>query len=118
MKTTKIGFNRARLAMIAAGMAFLGCTGQGSPARAAEPIRVNVSYADLNMESPAGVRVLYVRLRSAARRVCAPLDDGRQTSGNFPYLRCYKTALDSAVVKINRPALTAMHENRQQTAGG
>ncbi len=118
MKTAQICFNRVRLAMISAGIALLACGGTGGLAWAAEPIRVNVSYADLNLESPAAVSSLYGRLRSAAQRVCKPLDDGRYSPANFGFQRCYQTALDSAVAKINRPVLTAMHNSRRAEAGG
>jgi UrcA family protein len=118
MKTSRICFNRVRVTMISAGIALLACGGTGGLAWAAEPIRVYVSYADLNLESAAGVRSLYGRLKSAAQRVCAPLDDGRYSPGNFGFQRCYQTALDSAVAKINRPVQTAMHNSRRQEAGG
>lgn len=118
MKTPQICFNRVRLTMISAGIALLACGGTGGLAWAAEPIQMNVSYADLNLESAAGVRSLYGRLKSAAQRVCAPLDDGRHGPRNFRFERCYRTALDSAVAKIDRPVLTAMHNSRRQEAGG
>ena len=104
--------------LISAGIALLTCGGTGGLAWAAEPIRVNVSYADLNLESAAAVRTLYGRLRSAAQRVCTPVDDGRYSPSNFAFQRCYQTALDSAVAKSNRPVLTAMHNSRRQEAGG
>jgi UrcA family protein len=118
MKTPRICFNPARVAVISAGIAVLCCAGTGSLAWAAEPIRIDVSYADLNIESAAGVKSLYGRLRFAAQRVCAPLDDGRGIPGNFRYQNCYKTALDSAVGQINKPVLTAMHQSRGRVAGG
>jgi UrcA family protein len=118
MKTSHICFNRVRFAMISAGIAVLACAGSGQLAWAAEPMRVSVSYADLNIESAPGLRLLYGRLQSAARRVCAPLDDGRQSLGNFPFHRCYETALNSAIADIDKPVLTAMHKSRRQVAGG
>jgi UrcA family protein len=104
--------------LISAGIAVLACCGTGGLARAAEPIQVNVSYADLNLESAAGIQSLYGRLKFASQRVCAPWDDGRSSHANFVFQRCYQTALDSAVAKINRPVLTAMHNSRRQEAGG
>jgi UrcA family protein len=117
MKTAQICLNRVRLTMISAGITLLAWGGTGGLAWAAEPIRVNVSYADLNLESAAGVRSLYGRLKSAALHVCAPLDDGRHSPRNFRFQRCYQIALDSAVAKIDRPVLTAMHSRRQEAGG-
>jgi len=108
----------ACLALISAGMAVLSFAGSAHLAWAADPMQVSVSYADLNMESAACLRSLYGRLQSAARRVCAPLDDGRQSSRNLPFVRCYDSALSSAVAQINKPVLTAMHNSRRQPAGG
>ena len=118
MKTPHAYFNLARLAVISAGIAFFGCAGTGSLAWAAEPMQITISYADLNVESAAGVRSLYGRLRFAAQRVCAHLDDGRLSPPNIRYQSCYETALDSAVAKINEPVLTAMRSGRRQVAGG
>ena len=38
--------------------------------RAAEMPSVTVRYADLNLNTPAGVEALYARLRAASRSVC------------------------------------------------
>jgi UrcA family protein len=118
MQTTQIRRNRVRLAMFSAAVAVLARAGTGQPAWGAEPMQVSISYADLNMESAAGLRSLYGRLKNAARHVCSPLDDGRHSPANFAFLRCYETALDSAVAKVNRPVLTAMHNSRRQEARG
>ena len=113
MKTSHI-----RFAMISAAITVLACAGSGQSARAAEQMRVSVSYADLTIETAGGIRSLYGRLQSAARRVCAPLDDGRQSPGNFAFQRCYESALSSAVAGIDKPVLTAMHIGRRPAAGG
>jgi UrcA family protein len=118
MKTSYIRFNLVRVAMISAGITLLACAGTGQLAWAGEPMQVSVSYADLNIHSAAGVRSLYVRLQSAARRVCTPLDDGRQSPRNLPFQRCYQTALNSAVAGVNEPVLTAMHNSRRPVPGG
>jgi len=118
MKIPPICLNRVRLAVISAAIAILGCAGTGAPARADEPIRIDVSYADLNIKSAAGQRALYGRLKSAAQRACAPLDDGRHSPTSFRFQGCCQTALDSAVANINQPALTAMHSRSRKAAGG
>lgn len=118
MKTVNARRIRTHLVMVAGAIASFCIAGTGSLAWAAEPMRVVVSYEDLNTHSVAGVKSLYRRLRSAAQTVCAPLDDGRNSPSNFRFQGCYKAALDSAVAKINTPALTAMHASARLAAGG
>jgi UrcA family protein len=118
MNTVKACRTRTHVVMVAGAIAILSLAGTGSLAWAAEPIRVHVSYADLNIQSAAGVRSLYGRLRSAAQKVCAPLDDGRYSPSNIAFQGCYRTALDSAVARFNSSTLTAMHARARQVAGG
>jgi len=120
MKTSLARYNLTRIVMISATIAFLSLAGLCNAAQPdfREFLRMDVSYADLNIDSAAGVKVLYSRLRSAARRVCAPFDDGQQRAINFHFRACYKNALDSAVAQVNKPILTAMHARVQPAAGG
>jgi UrcA family protein len=120
MKTSLTRCNRTHLVMISAVIAFLGLPGASNAAQPGvfEPRQMSVSYADLNIESAAGAKVLYGRLQFAAQRVCEPLDDGQHRTVNFHFQACYRNALDSAVAKINRPTLTAMHSSARPTAGG
>ncbi len=120
MKTSFTRYNLTRIVMISATFAFVSFAGL---CNAAEPdshdaLRMDVSYADLNIDSAAGAKVLYGRLRSAAQRVCAPFDDGRQTTFNHHFQACLRNALDSAVAQVNRPTLTAMHSRVSPAAGG
>jgi UrcA family protein len=69
-----------------------------------------VRFGDLNLESEAGARTLYERIRAAARQVC---DD---TSGSLlfearTYHACFDNAVNSAVNKVNRPTLWAMYRS-------
>ncbi len=64
-----------------------------------------VRYADLDLTKPAGAKVLYGRIRVAAREVCG--------FGDWPlpvnYQGCVDGAIDNAVTKVNSPALTTLH---------
>jgi UrcA family protein len=83
---------------------------------AAEPVdrlTKRVTYGDLNLESQEGAKVLYARLRSAAREVCSPLES-RELSHRSSWQACVNGALESAVVKINKPMVSALHN---QSAG-
>jgi UrcA family protein len=66
-----------------------------------------VSYADLDISKPAGAKVLYGRIVSAAHRVCG--------SGGFEGLSrkrqidmCTDKAIDNAVKEVDSPALSAL----------
>ena len=66
-----------------------------------------VKFADLNIANLAGAKVLYSRIRAAAREVCA-----YPASGD-PILReavhaCIEKAIDKAVKDVNSPVLTSL----------
>ncbi len=73
-----------------------------------------VSYADLNLESEEGVRVLYRRLQRASRELCSATPP--QVAGRVPkiYLQqetrqCFREALSNAVDKFDNEDLTHIH---------
>jgi len=93
----------------------LACTLTGSglcaaTAAADEVDSVTVSYADLDLSKPAGVQMLYQRIKAAAHKVCSPLED-RQLQRMQQWRDCYETAVANAVTTINRPTLTALHRS-------
>jgi UrcA family protein len=59
---------------------------------AAAPHKVTVHYDELNMASNSGATVLYARLRSASRQVCAPLA-GRELRQRAAFNDCYLQAV-------------------------
>jgi UrcA family protein len=66
-----------------------------------------VRFTDLNIQTPEGAKVLYNRIRVAAREVC------EISVGSDPILigatrGCIDTAIDNAVKKVNAPYLTAL----------
>jgi UrcA family protein len=78
--------------------------GAGDP-----PHPVKVRYADLDLNQPHDVRVLYHRIRLAADRACGE----REITGSHLSLPswevCVAGAVDQAVLRLDRPALTAYH---------
>jgi UrcA family protein len=87
-----------------------------SSALAAEPsdrLTKRVTFGDLNLESQEGAKVLYARLRFAAREVCSPLES-RELSHGSAWKACFNDAMESAVAKINKPLVSALHN---QSAG-
>jgi UrcA family protein len=75
-------------------------------AAAAQPVVDNtapvtaVSYADLDIGSPAGLHALQMRIQSAASRLC--VQDGRESLEQFlAERRCLSAAMSSAQVGID-----------------
>ncbi len=79
--------------------------------------KASVSYADLNLESEEGVRVLYRRLKRASKELCSATPPRSARSlpiiyvfGNTQETRqCYREALSNAVDKIDNEDLTRIH---------
>jgi UrcA family protein len=77
-------------------------------ARAAE-----VRYSDLDLSHPEAARVLYQRIKRAAREVCGQ-PDARDLSRYRSYQKCYEGAVEHAVEKVDSKTLTALHRNKTQ----
>ncbi len=79
--------------------------------------KASVSYADLNLESKEGVRVLYRRLKRASNKLCS--DTPPKIAGSLPNIyfgiygqetrQCYREALSNAVAKFDNEDLTRIH---------
>lgn len=106
-KTTFYKFCLPAAALLAIG----GPTSATVPGPHQESVRIEVSYADLNLDEAAGIETLYQRLRSAAAGVCGPISlfeagSVKQVTNNKA---CYKDLLDRAVRKADNAALTRRH---------
>jgi UrcA family protein len=95
-------------------VAIFGAVASGfSAVSAADPTSVSftVKYADLNIASPSGARVLYERIGAAAQAGCsAYLFETEEDEA-----RCVHNAIANAVVKVNQPALTAVFDAKFKT---
>jgi UrcA family protein len=78
-------------------------TGAGQP----DPLTTVVAYEDLNVDTTAGAKALYSRLRAAAKEVCAPLE-GRHLRRSL-WQGCFDNAVTAAVVQVNKTRVTALH---------
>lgn len=86
----------------AAAIVLLGASGSAalaqtrvSPVTVEARPSVSVSYADLDLSEPAGMRTLEARLRGAARAVCG--SPGKEPVGiRYERKACLKSALSSA----------------------
>jgi UrcA family protein len=72
---------------------------------------VTVRFADLDLHSAAGARVLYRRIQGAAQTVCRR---GRWAT----WKECYRATIDVTVRQIDRPALTALHQDIRKAKPG
>jgi len=73
--------------------------------------RVTVHFADLDLTRSEGAAVLYERLASAAKTVCTSLE-GRDLASQMRFRSCVKTAIGSAVAKVDRSMLTEYYKTR------
>jgi UrcA family protein len=67
-----------------------------------------VAYGDLNLETEAGAKVLYARLRHAAQDVCSPYQSD-ELAYKIVWRTCVENSLSDAVGRINKPRVTALH---------
>lgn len=75
--------------------------------------RIRVSYADLNIHSKAGAKVLYARLQKASESACSV--DTYIRLGSLERLAktkaCYERTLDEFVARIDSAALQRIHSS-------
>ena len=75
---------------------------------------VTVYYDEVKMASDREADALYRKLRTASRDVCG--QEGRSLRERAGFNACYSQALAGAVVKVNRSAVTALHERATKAA--
>jgi len=113
--TTKSQFI-STVSSLAVGFIVLAGAVMGSTVQAAEAPqydRTIVAYGDLNLDSQLGTKMLYARLRNGAEDVCSPFE-GRDLFFKRLWQACFDQAVAAAVVQVNRPGLTTLHN---QTVG-
>jgi UrcA family protein len=97
-----------------AAFAVMTATAAAAPAVAdglGDAISHDVKYGDLDLTHPAGVNVLYNRIRLASKMVCAQWSD-RQLVYVHLYNACFTNAMSQAVADVKQPALTALYLER------
>ncbi len=63
-----------------------------------------VHFCDLDLNKPGDAARLYSRIRHAAASVCP------STWGDSPQRDCYDAAVAAAVARVNKPLLSARHQ--------
>lgn len=76
-----------------------------------EDATIKVSYADLNIQSEAGARILYARLKRATEEVCGIQSHviNGSLAETLRARTCFREALEASVEKIDSDALTEIH---------
>jgi UrcA family protein len=87
----------------AAGLFALSLLGPAATVNA-EPVvrRQNVSYADLDLNSPAGLQTLQRRIRAAVRVVCGPTPELRELNQMRAEQECRYKALQQATARVEQ----------------
>ncbi len=96
--------------LVAVGITLPVAASAGDPSKDEES-SVKVSYADLNIDSEAGARVLYSRLKRASEKACHV--ESLTEHGSVDRARnarvCYEEVLSDAVANIDSAALSRIH---------
>jgi len=98
--------------LAAATLSALTLLGTASLAHADVPSdteRQTVRFDDLNLTTPAGLQALYLRIQNAAHDVCGPSHVLGSRIVSEAWKECVSASVRDAVLKINRPSLTAYY---------
>jgi UrcA family protein len=96
----------AALAVVAAAAAAAIC-GPAIAQPAEAPMSVTVGYADLNLNSAGGARILLHRIQTAADQSCGGAPDIHALSLRTGFDHCRNDAVGQAVIRVNAPMLSA-----------
>ena len=88
---------------LATGLFALSLLGTAATVNA-EPVvrRENVSYADLDLNSPAGLQTLQRRIRAAVKVVCGPTPELRELNEMRAEQECRYKALQQATARVEQ----------------
>ena len=101
-KSALTGFS----AVLALGLA---AAAQNASAQNADAVSIKVAYADLNLSTEAGAKVMLQRFRNAARSICEPTPDSKDLFRDGQYRSCVNTITDHAVTSFDSPMVTALN---------
>ncbi|HUO11709.1 MAG TPA: UrcA family protein [Caulobacteraceae bacterium] len=95
-----------KLAIAAVAVSAIGTMALSQPVD--EPIRVMVTYSDLDIGHAPGAAILLSRLDAAAKKACGGEPDIRVLAERAAFEKCRTSALSQAVAQVNAPILSAM----------
>ena len=67
-----------------------------------------ISYADLDLNTAAGQKTMFVRLKAASRYVCGPKSNASVHTAS--YKKCYEEAMTSALSSLGNTQVSAMYK--------
>jgi len=105
----KTQFGKALSAFVI-GVTFLGLAHASQPVLVDGALSTTVQFGDLNLDSTAGAKILYARLRQAARTVCTPFES-ISLEAIQKWQSCVGNAMSAAVARIDKPMVTQLHDN-------
>jgi len=103
----KAGARALRTLVASAALTLLAQAGHADAQRADRP-KLVVQYADLDLTSASGAKILYRRIHAAAVKVCG-IPDLMQLAAVAAAKACSDRAIADAVASIDNPLLTARH---------
>lgn len=71
-----------------------------------------VHFADLDLNTHSGVKILYRRIEVSARAVCGEPESPNSPIPSPGWHPCVANAIRSAVIRANRPLLSAYYAER------
>jgi UrcA family protein len=120
MATTIKSQSQSITSVIAASFVMLSWAACSAQALAADDIVIGVkkvSYGDLNLDTEAGAKMLYRRLRQAAGEVCTSFENTDAVL-RASWSACYQNAMNSAVAFVNKPRVTVLHNQLSRIGAG
>ncbi|HEY2664362.1 MAG TPA: UrcA family protein [Candidatus Binataceae bacterium] len=111
--------NRRFISIASMLIVFAGAAMSATVRAADEPQydKTVVTYGDLNLDSQQGTKMLYARLRNGAEDVCSSID-GRNLFLKRLWQTCFDQAVAAAVVQVNSPGLTTLHNEAVNRSKG
>jgi UrcA family protein len=107
----------SKTALIVAAALTLSIAASQAQAAPALPT-VQVSYADLNLDSQHGRVVLVARIQNAARTVCAPQADLHGVQASLNYAKCLRESTQRAAASVTAPQLRTALESMLTNGSG
>ncbi len=101
-----IGSKTLRVALLGAVSAAFSVSVLAQAVVADAAPQVHVSYADLNVSTAAGAKVLYSRISSAASNVCPA--DAKELRSHQAHAACMEQVIGGAVRDANLPQLSKL----------
>ena len=73
---------------------------------------VRVHFGDLDLNTPNGAHLLYLRLKNAAKSVCGDEFEAIDLKDRGDIIDCQRDAIQHAVEHVDRPLLTTLYDRR------